>query len=414
VLALSAAACTYDFDAPFRCSNGAVDGDETDLDCGGSCEPCSLTQACSQDADCVIGGCRKGVCGYEPVGYWSELGSGPPARRGAAFAPMADGRLVLWSGTNDADDATPPFQDTWVFDDGTWTEHTGSLSPEGQAFAVMALDRKLLRALLLKVDGETWSFGPDGSGALGWKQEGSGDPGRRYTFMGYDEEGQTMFVYGGLASGSATANDLLARSSAPGSSWTDPGDTDGPQLGRWGPVGGFDHARRQLLVFGGRTVDGNTSELMEYDVAKKKWTISEGKPSNRYAGQAAFDEERGVLVVFAGGNGGPVEDDLWEYSADDGWRKISPRGEKPPGLYLASMAYDAKHHRVILYGGSTVNGSSEINKVYSYSVLATSCALDDQCGTKHCVDGVCCATPCAEGLACNLPEDPGFCVPKTP
>ena len=34
------------------CSNGVHDGDETDLDCGGSCEPCLLDQYCRADEDC--------------------------------------------------------------------------------------------------------------------------------------------------------------------------------------------------------------------------------------------------------------------------------------------------------------------------------------------------------------------------
>jgi hypothetical protein len=48
------------------CSNGVKDGDETDADCGGSCEPCGLGRACAYDWDCsataagcdtTLGGC---------------------------------------------------------------------------------------------------------------------------------------------------------------------------------------------------------------------------------------------------------------------------------------------------------------------------------------------------------------------
>ncbi len=42
------------------CSNGVWDGDESDLDCGGSCPPCLSTgiyTACWENSDCLSGNC---------------------------------------------------------------------------------------------------------------------------------------------------------------------------------------------------------------------------------------------------------------------------------------------------------------------------------------------------------------------
>ena len=49
---------------PDTCTNGSLDGDETDLDCGGSCIGCSAGQMCSSGADCLAGlNCEAGgVC----------------------------------------------------------------------------------------------------------------------------------------------------------------------------------------------------------------------------------------------------------------------------------------------------------------------------------------------------------------
>ncbi len=44
------------------CTNGVLDADETDLDCGGSCEACSLGQRCDSVADCDTEGCAGGRC----------------------------------------------------------------------------------------------------------------------------------------------------------------------------------------------------------------------------------------------------------------------------------------------------------------------------------------------------------------
>src|SRR5260221_1776996 len=45
------------------CSSGALDGDETDVDCGGTlCAPCALGGACRADSDCANQSCSEGVC----------------------------------------------------------------------------------------------------------------------------------------------------------------------------------------------------------------------------------------------------------------------------------------------------------------------------------------------------------------
>jgi hypothetical protein len=56
-------------DYPIHCRNAAKDGDESDLNCGGSCAPCILPRStCSSNQDCDIGRCIAGpprIC--EPV-----------------------------------------------------------------------------------------------------------------------------------------------------------------------------------------------------------------------------------------------------------------------------------------------------------------------------------------------------------
>jgi hypothetical protein len=44
--------------------------------------------------------------------------------------------------------------------------------------------------------------------------------------------------------------------------------------------------------------------------------------------------------------------------------------------------------------------------------LGAACAVDDQCGSGHCIDGVCCLTACNDAChACNLPSSLGECAP---
>ncbi|AUX39280.1 hypothetical protein SOCE26_006640 [Sorangium cellulosum] len=45
-----------------NCTDGTKNGDETDVDCGGSCEPCEQGKACTAAEDCESESCADGVC----------------------------------------------------------------------------------------------------------------------------------------------------------------------------------------------------------------------------------------------------------------------------------------------------------------------------------------------------------------
>lgn len=47
---------------PPHCEDGYLSGDETDVDCGGSCDPCDEGGGCNSDEDCASGWCHEGVC----------------------------------------------------------------------------------------------------------------------------------------------------------------------------------------------------------------------------------------------------------------------------------------------------------------------------------------------------------------
>jgi hypothetical protein len=47
---------------PPPCANGIKDGNETDIDCGGSCRKCGTGKTCQGPADCASGYCKNQVC----------------------------------------------------------------------------------------------------------------------------------------------------------------------------------------------------------------------------------------------------------------------------------------------------------------------------------------------------------------
>lgn len=66
--------CNFDYDCqsglckagtctnPANCTNGKQDGTETDEDCGGNCPPCEVGRKCEDGADCISGLCSSGLC----------------------------------------------------------------------------------------------------------------------------------------------------------------------------------------------------------------------------------------------------------------------------------------------------------------------------------------------------------------
>ena len=49
------------------CSDGKINGSETDTDCGGTCSACALTAQCKPASDCQSALCDAGVCAAMPT-----------------------------------------------------------------------------------------------------------------------------------------------------------------------------------------------------------------------------------------------------------------------------------------------------------------------------------------------------------
>jgi hypothetical protein len=91
------------------CSDGQLNQDESDVDCGGSCPPCGADAGCAADGDCQTGKCDDGTC--LPL-YRSclELHTARPALPNDAYPLDPDG---------DGADPLPFFCD---MNEGGWTQ----------------------------------------------------------------------------------------------------------------------------------------------------------------------------------------------------------------------------------------------------------------------------------------------------
>jgi len=59
--------------APAACDNTVMDGDETDVDCGGSCDTCGLGQGCDAGTDCATAFCApSSTCELQQPMVWLD------------------------------------------------------------------------------------------------------------------------------------------------------------------------------------------------------------------------------------------------------------------------------------------------------------------------------------------------------
>jgi hypothetical protein len=73
-------------------------------------------------------------------------------------------------------------------------------------------------------------------------------------------------------------------------------------------------------------------------------------PPPAYSVGAAYDSNRGRLVVFGGYLNGTYVGDTWEWDGK-AWHRVSARG--PAARNSPALVYDAAHHQIVLFGGDT-------------------------------------------------------------
>jgi hypothetical protein len=101
------------------CLNKVRDGDETDLDCGGSCASCGPGQKCRVSGDCASEVCTGGLCQARPLDASSDAPRfGDSGTDGASTFDAADSGPVL-DATSEPDaatatDASTDAADEWV------------------------------------------------------------------------------------------------------------------------------------------------------------------------------------------------------------------------------------------------------------------------------------------------------------
>ncbi len=282
-------------------------------------------------------------------------GDGPESRLDHALA--YDGgrrRVVLFGGRGPG---SVEYDDTWEFDGVTWVRRSSASSPGARWRAGMAYDPERQRVVLFGGGGDninqegTWEW--DGTD---WTRiTDTGPTPRNDLAMAYDPTAGGVVIYAGF-----TEDDLPRDLQVwDGQKWSVLHSSDAEQPS---PRVGFDlvydSVRREHVMFGGTGLQGSERVALGdmWRWSGSAWTemTAPNMPRPRSNHAAAFDPNRGEMVIF-GGSFGPGffgeerSNETWVWDGTT-WTQRFPE-QHPPALLSATMIHDAARDRVVLFGG---------------------------------------------------------------
>jgi cysteine-rich repeat protein len=368
---------------------------------------------------------------WDGVNWIEQSASGPKPRFSQAMSyDAARQRVVMFGGFGTA--ASGFLADTWLWDGAAWSEVKPSVSPSARSFCAAAYDPHRKQVVIeggfdgvaastqtWLWDGVTWSAAPDGPGlGLGaamsyspaldalvltgssptsasdvwrwdgraWLEEPAASAADRVFHGSYFDPdlGATMLVSGQVtnAAGMITAsNQLWSYNDRTTQTWTAITSAAPPISQRVGGAVAYDSEAEAVWLFGGANPNFN-GELWELAGATWRQVQAVAAPPKTVSAGIAYDERRGVTVVF----GGTVYDNaVYEWGRSDAyrsqlgvharpragdamWTKHDPIGSWPVARNGTALAYDRVRGIVLLFGGSS--GSTYFDDTWSWDGTA--------------------------------------------
>ena len=214
---------------------------------------------------------------------------------------------------------------------------------------------------------ETWTYGVT---ANTWTRMKPADaPGRRSgAGLAYDAESDRVILFGGFYA----YNNPVPIDMGLTDTWAyDYNTNTWNELAR-GPanhLGGrlaYDAESDRIILFGGLDIAAwrAINDTWAFDFNTNTWTLMKPKtnPPGRNFQSITYDTKADRVLIWGGldeNSDKPVDESMWAFDYNKNtWTEIKPGGgPHPAGRDEASMVYDAKADRTILYGGTV--GSTE-------------------------------------------------------
>jgi hypothetical protein len=131
----------------------------------------------------------------------------------------------------------------------------------------------------------------------------------------------------------------------------------------------YDTWRREVLFFGGSRDGYPANETWVFDGCTRRWEQRFPKtvPPPKSGPSLAFDEQRGVALMFGGGGGyysGLPGDGTWAWNGTD-WTELHP-ANSPSIRAGQEMVYDRLRGEIVLFGGFQLNGAGALDDTWTW------------------------------------------------
>jgi hypothetical protein len=392
---------------------------------------CAFSVAMQSDggggsASAALARCVDSACVPPLKAAWSTPGfvPGPLYREETALTyDSLNGLSVLYGGQN----GTTSGAQAWGWNGTSWTG-LGLVpsSDPGTRFApVLAYDQARARTMCfggwakgvnptyfgdaLEWDGQVWT--PLVVPAMAPSQRGN-------AAFAFDKNGR-LVIFGGMDDTGPLGDTWLWDTGAGVFTPVVYGTSPHP-MSRASAAAAFDEARGVVVLFGGRDPTSTVNaETWTWDGAGWKQQAPTTSPSARSDANMVYDRRRKRVIFFGGHDQNyPTSlaslNDTWEWDGTT-WAPIA--ATSPPGATRTGpgMAYDDGRGKLVLFGGDVLGSPTPDTKVYELTVWANACKTDADCATGFCTDGLCCKkSSCNACYACNVdPGSAGDCAQVT-
>lgn len=162
-------------------------------------------------------------------------------------------------------------------------------------------------------------------------------------------------IYAAGAAGKCATRSCADPVSAPAAHWVQLTPQQSPP-GRMHHVMVYDSIRRVAVLLGGAVscADRTPRSDFTWEFDGKNWRqpATQAMPPGRYHPGAAFDRQRGRVVLFGGMKPGQMFGDTWEYDGTD-WFPMTT-AHSPGYCHRAAMAFDESRRVVVMRTGDGV------------------------------------------------------------
>jgi hypothetical protein len=288
-------------------------------------------------------------------GNWTNLApaSAPSARFDAPMVyDTANDRIILFGGTVfDAEENAIPIFDTWEFDGVSWTQVGANGTPK-VAKPVLAYDAKRKETIMLGMDGVDFSnvmYRYD-STAKTWTKVPAAT-----TLPTCVNEGHMVYqptnekvawLSGICTTGTSSLDEVFEWD---GTTWTKVTTTNSI-IRLYGQSVAFDSERENIIMFGGSSVGESnvSSSTTTYAGGTFRFPATNPRPTPRSMAGFQTDPVTGNIWLYGGlyETGGAFLDDLWGYRGQQ-WFPIK-QNEGPGSCVTPLSAYDTDRGRLIV------------------------------------------------------------------